>query len=54
MTIPNPGQTVHLMSRRDVLRVYWGMYRKEERNFRELELYTTDDLRRLIKQQTTI
>jgi hypothetical protein len=31
----------------DVLRVLWGMHRKEGRNVRELKLYTTDDLRRL-------
>lgn len=47
MTIPSPGQTVHLMSCRDVLRVLWHMRRNEGRNIRELELYTTDDLRRL-------
>lgn len=35
------------MSCRDVLRVCWDMYRNEGRNARELELYTTDDLRRL-------
>ena len=47
MTVPKPGQTVHLLSCRDVLRVQWDMRRKEGRNVRELELYTTDDLRRL-------
>ena len=47
MTIPNPGQTVHLMSCRDVRRVCWDMHRTEGRNVRELKLYTTDDLRRL-------
>jgi hypothetical protein len=48
MTIPRPGQTVHLMSRLDMLRVRRDMHRKEGRNARELaELYTTDDLRRL-------
>jgi hypothetical protein len=47
MTIPRPGQTVHLMSRLDVLRVRRDMHRKKGRNARELELYTTDDLRRL-------
>jgi hypothetical protein len=47
MTIPRPGQTVHLMSRLDVLRVRRDMHRKEGRNARELELYATDDLRRL-------
>ena len=47
MTIPNPGQTVHLLRWRDVLRVLWDMHRKEGRNVRELELYTIDDLRRL-------
>jgi hypothetical protein len=34
MTIPRPGQTVHLMSRLDVLRVRWDMHRKEGRNAR--------------------
>ena len=47
MTIPRPGQTVHLISYRDVLRVWWDMHRTEGRNVRELVLYTTDDLRRL-------
>jgi hypothetical protein len=47
VTIPRPGQTVHLMSCRDVLRVWWDMHHKDVRNVRELELYTTDDLRRL-------
>ena len=47
MTVPRLGQTVHLMSCRDVLRVWWNMHRTEGRNIRELELYTTDDLRRL-------
>jgi hypothetical protein len=47
MTVPGPGQTVHLMSWHDVLRVRWDMHRKEGRNVRELALYTTDDLRRL-------
>jgi hypothetical protein len=47
MTVPSPGQTVHLLSWRDVLRVRWNMHRKEGRNVRELGLYTTDDLRRL-------
>ncbi len=50
MTVPNPGQTVHLMSWRDVLRVRWDMHRMEVRNARELELYTTDDLRRLYQK----
>jgi hypothetical protein len=35
------------MTRRDVLRVYWSMRRNEGRNFHELKLYTTDDLRHL-------
>jgi len=47
MTVPGPHQTVHLMSWYDVLRVWWDMHRKEGRNVRELELYTTDELRRL-------
>jgi len=47
MTVPTSGQTVHLMGYRDMLRVRWDMRRKEGRNARELELYTTDDLRRL-------
>jgi hypothetical protein len=50
MTIPNPGQTVHLMNWRDVLRVRWDMHRTEGRNARELKLYTTDDLRRLYQE----
>jgi hypothetical protein len=45
--VPQPGQTVHLMSWFDVLRVRWDMQRKEGRNVRELALSTTDDLRRL-------
>lgn len=51
MPVPGPGQTVHMMSWGDVLRVRWDMHREEGRNVRELELYTTDDLRRLY--QTT-
>lgn len=47
MTIPKPGQTIHLMSYRDVLRELWAMRCKEGRNARELKFYTTDDLRRL-------
>jgi hypothetical protein len=35
------------MSFRDALRVWWDMHCKEGRNARELELYTTDDLRRM-------
>lgn len=51
MTIPGPNQTVHMMSWCGVLRVCWDMQHKEGRNVHELELYTTDDLRRLY--QTT-
>lgn len=51
VTVPSPGQTVHLMSCRDLLRVWLDMHRKDGRNVPELELYTTDDLRRLY--QTT-
>jgi hypothetical protein len=47
MPIPHSGQTVHLMSRLDVVRVRRDMHRKEGRNACELGLYTTDDLRRL-------
>jgi len=47
MTVPDSSQTPHLMKWYDVLRVYWIMQRKEGRNVQELELYTTDDLRRL-------
>ena len=47
LTVPGPEQTVHLMSCRDVLCVWWDLRRKEGRNFREQELHTTDDLRRL-------
>jgi hypothetical protein len=47
MTIPRPGQTVHMMNWLDVVRVRREMRRKEGRNVRELELYTTDDLRQL-------
>lgn len=47
MTVPGHNQTVHLMNWRGVLRVCWDMRRKERRNVLELELYTTDDLRRL-------
>ena len=50
MTVPSPGQTVHLMNLRDVLCVRWNMHRKEPRNVRELELYTTDNLLRLYQE----
>jgi hypothetical protein len=39
MTVPRPGQTVHLMSWYDVLRVRLDMHRKEGRSVRELALY---------------
>lgn len=51
MTVPGPNQTVHMMSWRGVLRVYWDMHRKEGRNACELDLYTTDDLRRLYQTE---
>lgn len=47
MTVPSPGQTMHLLNWRDVLSVRREMRRKEGRNVRELEFYTTDDLRQL-------
>jgi hypothetical protein len=47
MAIPGPRETVHLMRWYDVLRVRWDMHNKDGRNVRELELYTTDDLRRI-------
>lgn len=42
MTIPKDGQTVHMMTALDVLRVLWSI---KGRNAAELRLYTTDDLR---------
>ena len=45
-----PGQSVHMMTRMDVLRVRWGMHRNEGRNVHELKLYTTDDLRKLYQE----
>lgn len=47
VSVPKAGQTVHLMNWRDMLRVVWDMRSKEGRNVRELELYTTDNLRQL-------
>jgi hypothetical protein len=47
MTVPRPSQTVHPMSWREALCVRGAMRRKKGRNVCELELYTTDDLRRL-------
>jgi hypothetical protein len=47
MTVPGPGQTVHLMNWFGVLRVRWDTRRKEGRNVRELSLYATDDLQHL-------
>lgn len=47
MTLPRPGQTVHLLTRWDVLRVVLDLHRKEGRNVHELRLYAVDDLRRL-------
>ena len=47
MTVPGPNQTVQLLNWRGVLRVCWNLHRRKGRNARELELYTTDDLRRL-------
>jgi hypothetical protein len=46
MTVPLPGQTVHIMTWLDVPRVWWDLH-KEGRNVREMALYTTDDLRRI-------
>ena len=46
MTIPTDNQTVHLMNWYDILRIRWRMRREEGRNWQELKLYTTDDLRR--------
>jgi hypothetical protein len=43
MSVPLPGQTIHLMNWRDVLRVRCCI---EGRNKLELQLCTTDDLRR--------
>lgn len=43
MSIPRPDQTVHLMTWCNVLRVRHCI---EGRNKLELQLYTTDDLRR--------
>lgn len=43
MSVPLPGQTVHLMNWCNVLRV---RHHIEGRNKLELQLYTTDDLRR--------
>lgn len=51
VTIPKSGQTVHLMNWRDVLCVLWNMHRKDGRSVRELELYTTDDLRHLYQAE---
>ena len=51
MTIPQSGQSIHLMNWRDRLCVLWKMRRKEGRNVRELALYTTDDLRRLYQTE---
>lgn len=51
MTIPEPGQTHHLMNFCDVMRVRADMHRKEGRNFLELKLYTTDDLRQLYQSK---
>ena len=47
MTVPRSDQTVHLMGWLDVWRVRRAMHRLEGRNAAELELYATDDLRRL-------
>lgn len=47
MVIPTPKQTIHLMTLWEALRVRIDMRRNEGQNARELELYTTDDLRRL-------
>jgi hypothetical protein len=50
MTVPGPGQTVHMMNWLGVLRVRRDTRRREGRNARELALYTTDDLRHLYQQ----
>jgi hypothetical protein len=44
--MPQPGQTVHLMTWRDDLRV---LRQLDPRERRELKLYATDDLRHLYR-----
>jgi len=51
ITVPGPGQTVHLLTKRGVLGVLWNMRRDEGRNVHELKFYTTDDLRRLYQTE---
>lgn len=52
MTIPKSGQTVHLLRWWDVPRVLWKIRLNEGRTARDLELYTTDDLRQLYQTHT--
>jgi hypothetical protein len=47
MTIPKSGQTVHMMTLWEAMRVQRNTRREGGRNASELELYTTDDLRRM-------
>lgn len=47
MTVSGPRQTVHLLNWRGLLRVLLDMRKDEGRNLRELDLYTTDNLRQL-------
>ena len=47
MTLPASEQCPHMMTKRDAAKVRRDMRRNEGRNAAELELYTTDDLRRL-------
>ncbi len=48
MTILRDGQTIHLLTRWDVLRAVLDLHRKEGRNVHELRLHAIDDLRRRV------
>ena len=49
MSIPGPGQSIHLLTWRDIRRVRRHM---DARNVAELALHTTDDLRPLYQEKT--
>ncbi len=48
MTVPGPGQTVHLLTWWNVITTRWKI---NGRNAAELALHTTDDLRRAYRDQ---
>ena len=47
------GRSVHTMTRGDIARALWKLRADEQRNWRELKLYSTNDLQRLYQDEQT-